>query len=359
MSLSPPGKGSSVSKSKLSEGDRISNYLLEAPLGSGSFGEVWRAHHHVFNDVVAIKVPTDPQFVRNLRREGVAVRGLNHPNIVSVIDLDPYGDPPYMVMECVDGPSLRAVVDEFGAEFPIAAAVAIMGGMLHALAAAHDRGVIHRDVKPANIMLNHPADQIETVSEQSVKITDFGLGHVGGITTQSIMQSGSATTEDGRSIAGTLAYMSPEQKEGQELDARSDLYSCGIVLFEMLTGERPQGNDAPSSLRRDVPAHLDRVFQRCYTRRDRRYNDAREMMADLATRAAPPPPPVPAPRRVGPGGGNRCPACDTAVHSDDQFCIKCRYQLVETVPRCPKCQAYVRLKDRFCDICGTNLQILT
>ena len=83
----------------LQEGDRISNYILEARLGAGSFGEVWRARHHVFGDIVAIKIPTDTQYVRNLQREGVAVHGLQHPNIVRAIDLDPYADPPYYVME--------------------------------------------------------------------------------------------------------------------------------------------------------------------------------------------------------------------------------------------------------------------
>ena len=91
----------------LREGDRIHNYLLEARVGAGSFGEVWRARHHIFGEVVAIKIPTDPQYVRNLQREGVAIHGLRHPNIVRAIDMDPYADPPYLIMEYIDGPSLR------------------------------------------------------------------------------------------------------------------------------------------------------------------------------------------------------------------------------------------------------------
>lgn len=344
----------------LREGDRISNYVLETRLGAGSFGEVWRARHHVFGDVVAIKVPTDAQFVRNLQREGVAVHGLNHCNIVGAIDLDPYADPPYFVMELVDGPSLRAVIDEQRGEFPVVAAVTIMRGILRALGAAHETGLIHRDVKPANILLHQPPADLATISEEAVKVTDFGLGSVGGTTTKSIMQSGSMLTEEGRSIAGTLAYMSPEQKEGKSFDARSDLYSCGIILFEMLTGERPQGNEVPSSLRREVPKVLDEVFRRCYSRVERRFPSAHDMLDALVAETAAPcgstPPPPPPPVRAGAGSG--CPGCGEAFHRDDQFCIHCGTQLVASVPRCTACQAFVRTIDRFCIFCGNDLRVL-
>ena len=344
----------------LREGDRISNYLLEACVGSGSFGEVWRARHHVFENIVAIKIPTDVQYVRNLQREGVAVHGLHHPNIVRAIDLDPYADPPYLVMEYVDGPSLREAIDHYGRRFPISAGVAIVRGMLHALTAAHDNGLVHRDIKPANVLLSCSLDNLASISEQQVKVADFGLGRVGGATAQSIMQSGSMATEDGRSVAGTLAYMSPEQKEGRDVDGRSDLYSCGIVLFEILTGERPQGSDAPSSLRPEIPAHLDQVFERAYTRLDRRFASAQEMLGALSVGAVDyqvsEPPPVP--RAAGTGGDPVCPACAKPVHRDDQFCIQCGHQLVAFVPRCAVCQGYVRAVDQFCIWCGNDLRVL-
>lgn len=345
----------------INQGDRISNYLLEERVGSGSFGQVWRARHHVFDDVVAIKVPTNLDYVRNLQREGVAVHGLRHPNIVRALDLDPFGDPPYLVMEYVDGPSLRELIDKHGKKFPIPAVVTILRGILHALVAAHDNQLIHRDLKPANILIHQPPEDLASVTEPSVKVTDFGLGQVGGLTNQSIMQSGSLGAAEGQGIAGTLAYMSPEQKDGGQLDGRSDLFACGIMLFEMLTGERPQGGDLPGSLRNDVPEYLDEVFKRCYTRRDRRFESAGKMLEALALSvgvqaAGVPPPPLPPPTR---GNDSRCPDCGRAPQHDDQFCVYCGCQLVAKIPRCRICQSFVHVSDRYCIQCGNDLQVLT
>lgn len=331
-------------------GDRINNYLLDELIGSGSFGQVWRAHHHVFDEQVAIKIPTDPDYVQNLRREGVAIHGLRHPNIVRAIDLDPYADPPYLIMEYVRGDSLRQIIDGHPKGLPVPSAVAVMRGILSALAFAHDADIIHRDIKPANILITRRASDIDGVTPQSVKVADFGLGRIGGVTTHSIMQSGSMLTEGGRSISGTVAYMSPEQKEGHDVDGRSDLYSCGIVLFEMLTGERPQGAEVPSSLRSDVPASLDEVFQRCYVRRERRFADATEMLDALS-----PGPSAPRARPATTAGGLKCPSCHEPVQRDDQFCIRCGYQLVDAVPRCNACNAYVHQSDRYCIFCGNSL----
>ncbi len=330
-------------------GDRINNYLLEELIGHGSFGQVWRARHHVFKEVVAVKIPTDPQYVRNLQREGVAVHGLKHPNIVRALDMDPYADTPYLIMEYVDGPSLRQVIDANPKGLPVRAAVEIMRGLLGALDAAHTAGLIHRDVKPANILLAHPLDDVANATAAAVKVTDFGLGSAGGLTTASIMQSGSLLTQEGKDISGTLAYMSPEQKDGQVVDGRSDLYSCGIVLFELLVGERPSGSELPGSVRSDVPKLLDEVFRRSYARLDRRYPSAARMLEALTPAGAgTKPPPIPSAAGV-------CPACRRPVQAQDQFCIHCGHQLVAVVPRCPSCHAFVNRPDRYCIFCGTKL----
>lgn len=343
-------------------GDRINNYLLQERVGAGSFAEVWRAKHHVFDETVAVKLLTDPQYVRHFRQEGVVVHGLQHPNIVRAFDIDPYADPPYLIMEFVNGPSLRQVVDAHPGGLPVPAAVEVMRGILAALTCAHEAGLVHRDIKPANTLLSRPLADIANVTQREVKVADFGLGRTGGMTTASLMQSGSLLTEGGRNIAGTMAYMSPEQKISGELDGRSDLYSCGIVLFEMLTGVRPEGHEVPSSIRPDLPPHLDDVFRRCYTRLERRFASAREMLDSLARghAAAPRARPVPSAGYSQPEVADTlCPHCQRRIRPDDQFCITCGTQLVEAIPRCQSCRAFVSKMDNFCIFCGTDLRVKT
>lgn len=345
-------------------GDRISEYILIELLGAGSFGQVWKARHHVWQDeFVAIKVPTDSQFVRNLQKEGCTIHGLRHRNIVRAIGLDPYGPIPYLVMEFVDGLSLAAWVSRFAKGLPVQAAQRILIGILHALDHAHSSGVIHRDIKPANILIAGGADRpIDSVGVDDVKVTDFGLGLAGQITANSILQSGSLVAEDGRSISGTLAYMSPEQRDGGTADARSDLYSVGIVLFEMLTGERPSGSDMPSHLREGLPSWVDPVFARLYTRRDRRFASAADVIRAIEPAAArgvvaPTPPPIPesyaAPRRRP--DARACPSCHEPTEPGDNFCILCGAQLVGEIRRCPSCGGYPDSGDQFCIHCGFAL----
>jgi serine/threonine protein kinase len=341
----------------LSAGDRINNYLLDERIGVGSFGEVWKAHHHVFGDLVAIKIPTDPQFVRHLQREGTTIHGLRDPHIVRALDMDPYCDPPYLIMEYVDGPSLRKVLQRHPGGLPAHTAATILCGALQALDAAHRASIIHRDIKPENILIASGED-LSDLTPGQVKIGDFGLVRRGD-TAQSIQQSGSLVGDAARRLAGTIAYMSPEQREGQmDLDARSDLYSLGLVLFEMLTGVLPHGRELPGTIRPETPRWLDRIFEQCYTRRDQRFTSAAQMLAAV--------------QRYGPAAGRpdpceqagidairgrtTCPHCRGKVQSQDQFCIHCGFQLVSRVPRCPSCHAYTGRADNFCILCGTDLR---
>jgi serine/threonine protein kinase len=346
-------------------GNRVSEYVLMERVGAGSFGEVWRARHHIWKDqFVAVKIATDAQYVRNLQQEGVAIHGLHHPNIVRAIGLDPYASPPYLVMEYIEGPSLQQVIEAHPEGLPLDAALGVLRGILQALAAAHENGVVHRDIKPANVMIASTGEA-GSLDPGVVRVTDFGLGKAERLTTASILQSGSLTTDDGRSISGTMAYMAPEQRDGQDIDARVDLYACGVVLYEMVTGKRPQGGDLPSHLRPDLPSWVDGFFARCYTGRDRRFASASDMLAELDRNAqarplprAKPVPPLPHARPVkvssGPPGV-ACPECGNGIEAGDNFCVACGHQVNPHPRRCVKCGAYPDVLDKYCILCGGSL----
>lgn len=339
---------------------RISEYILEQPLGRGTFGEVWRARHHVWADqCVAIKIPTDPSYLHNLQREGTAVHGLEHPNIVRALGFDPYADPPYLVMEYVPGSSLRPLIES--RSLTPEQAVAILRQVLSGLSHAHSHGLVHRDMKPENILIHERASREGYDAPGVVKVTDFGLGKAATTAqAQSIAYSASLAADDAKRIAGTLDYMAPEQRNGDGVDARADLYACGIILYELLTGERPAGTDMPSDLNAASPKFLDEVFRRSYARLEKRYASAEEFLGALSAPTPPPlPPPLPWERRPSAGlagaRGKLCPSCRRPVAANDQFCMHCGLQLVEWVLRCPQCGAYPDPADHYCIFCGTAI----
>lgn len=341
-------------------GLRVSEYLLEAKIGQGAFGEVWRARHHIWEkERVAIKIPTEPAYVRNLQREGVVVHGLRHPNIVRVLGLDPYAEIPYLVMELVDGPSLRDALKEHPRGLPLELVTRVMQGTLGAVQTAHNAGILHRDLKPGNILLNLAGQPLSALTAEMVKVTDFGLGSHAPDVLQSIAQSASLDRDDNL-LVGTLAYIAPELRDRRgDADTRSDLFALGVIFFELLTGERPAGAEFPSSVRADVPARFDEIFRRLYARHDRRYESAAAVLADLIpathaappvpSRPAPPPPPLPTARR-----GRPCPRCGQVSDAEDQFCTACGLQLVQQIRRC-RCGAYPGPHDQYCIHCGQPL----
>jgi serine/threonine protein kinase len=341
---------------------RISEYVLEERIGGGAFGEVWRARHHVWGDqLVAIKIPTDPQYIRNLQREGAAIHGLEHVNIVRARGFDPYADPPYLVMEYVPGTSLRPLIE--AKSLKSEDAVAIMRQVLSGLAYAHKNNLVHRDIKPENILVHQRTRAEGFGVEGLVKVTDFGLGKAATVSkNESIAYSTSMAAADAKRIAGTLDYMAPEQKAGDNVDGRADLYACGVVLYEMLTGEKPAGTDLPSDINPSVPRHLDDVFKRSYSRLEKRFSSADEFLANLQGGGMMMPPPLP--RRGGAGFGplaplmattKTCPSCRRPVSGSDQFCMHCGVQLVEWVLRCPQCGSYPEPTDKFCIFCGATV----
>ncbi len=344
-------------------GMRISEYVLEKRVGTGSFGEVWLARHHIWkDDRVAVKLPTEPQYVRYLQREGIVVHGLRHPNIVRVIGLDPYADVPYLVMEYVDGPSLRRVIDEHPLGLPVKTATTILRGVLAAMVTAHTNGVLHRDLKPGNVMLDLAERPLDELCEQDVKVSDFGLGVANPDALREIVQSASIDREN--TLVGTMAYMAPEVRDGgRKPDARADLYAIGVILFEMLTGDRPAGAELPGTVRSEVPERLDQVFRRLYARYQNRYESAQAVLDDLTPQAAAGPPPLPAQQgsarpvrgRSAASAAARCPHCGHPCETYDQFCTQCGRQIAAQVRRCPSCGGYPGPRDEFCIFCGARL----
>jgi eukaryotic-like serine/threonine-protein kinase len=199
----------------LSAGDRLGPYEILAPIGAGGMGEVYRARDPRLNRDVAIKVSA-AQFSERFEREAKAIAALNHPNICQIYDVGPN----YLVMEFVEGAPLKGPLS-------LEKSVEYAGQILDALDAAHKKGITHRDLKPANIL----------VTKQGIKLLDFGLAKQAGPVRESDSTVTQGLTGQGQ-IVGTLQYMSPEQLQGKEADARSDLFSFGCVLYEMLTGKR-------------------------------------------------------------------------------------------------------------------------
>jgi serine/threonine protein kinase len=259
---------------------RVGEYVLLEPVGGGAFGEVWKAHHHAWTEqIVAVKIPSDRRYLSTLESEGVVINGLVHPNIVKAIAFDPYAEVPYLVMEYVPGSSLRPVIHAGG--MPAEPAAAILRQVLMGLAYAHGRKLIHRDIKPENILVREGAGATGFAQPGCVKLTDFGLGRMsmaGGAAGmkggQSIAFSMTLDTPAGKDIAGTIDYMAPEQRSGETIDCRVDLYACGVVLYELLTGEKPAGAEVPSDVNPRSPRALDEVFRRSYARLAQRYASA-------------------------------------------------------------------------------------
>jgi eukaryotic-like serine/threonine-protein kinase len=206
--------------------EQIGRYRIEAMLGRGAMGVIYRAHDPEIDRPVAIKLiradlldgENRADYLIRFRREAQAAGRCAHPNIVAIYDFAMHEGNPFLAMEYVEGVSLSQA-RERGTEFEAADAVFVMLQVLDALGAAHAMGIVHRDIKPANIML---------VGGTRVKVTDFGISRF----------DSSDLTQDG-SVVGTPNYMSPEQYQGLAVDARSDLFSAGAVLYELLCGERP------------------------------------------------------------------------------------------------------------------------
>jgi len=274
-------------------GRTLHHYRIVDQLGTGGMGEVYAAEDLKLQRKVALKLlppdtAADPERLQRFQREARAVAALNHPNVVTIYSVEEADDIHFLTMELVEGKTLAEIIPAEGMALEEALTLAIP--LVDAVASAHEHGIVHRDLKPANVML---------ATDGRLKVLDFGLAKL-----KRELSGGSQTTVlatqsiTGRhTVVGTAAYMSPEQAEGRPVDHRSDIFSLGVILYEMACGRRPFSGDTvfslissiikdspppPSNVNRDAPRDLDRVIARALVKDPAgRYQRATELRNDL------------------------------------------------------------------------------
>ena len=272
-------------------GTTLLHYRIVRPLGSGGMGEVYAAEDTKLQRVVALKIlppamAEDPDRLARFRREAQAIAALNHPNVVTVYSVEEAGGTHFLTMELVEGLTLTASLRPGGLSLREWLALALP--LADAVAAAHAQGIVHRDLKPSNVMVT---------TGGRVKVLDFGLAKL-----QPRADAGDTSTITARMTAanqvfGTPAYMSPEQAEGRPIDHRTDIFSLGILLYEMASGRRPFAGDTSlaiissilkdtppplSQARPDLPSEVDRIIRRCLAKDPgRRYQSTLDLRHDL------------------------------------------------------------------------------
>ncbi len=279
----------------IAAGTRFNHYEILAPLGAGGMGEVYRARDERLGRDVAIKVlpasfAQDPDRLRRFEQEAKATSALNHPNILTVHDIGTHDGQPFIVAELLEGEELRAQLED-GAIAPkkaIEYARQIAGG----LSAAHAKGIVHRDLKPENLFVT---------ADGRVKILDFGLAKLRpqpAMTAGSEVETQRKITDPG-TVMGTVGYMSPEQVRGQDLDHRSDIFSFGVILYEMLSGQRTFSGDSAievmnailkeeppelSETNAKVSPQLEKLVRRCLEKKpELRFHSAHDLGFALET----------------------------------------------------------------------------
>src|SRR5438270_3167857 len=277
----------------IAAGTKLGRYEIRSKIGDGGMGEVYLARDLELDRTVAIKIlpetlASDPQRLQRFIQEARAASALNHPHILTIYEIGVTGSSRFIATEFIDGETLRQRINS-GLNLAEALEIAIQVGS--ALSAAHAAGIIHRDIKPENVMVRH---------DGYIKVLDFGLAKLTepkGSTTDTEAPTRAMVNTDAGTVMGTANYMSPEQAKGIHVDARSDLWSLGAVLYEMITRQVPFPGETPTEtislilqrepapLRRfahEMPSELERIVTKALTKdREERYQTAKDLLIDL------------------------------------------------------------------------------
>ncbi|HRU06995.1 MAG TPA: serine/threonine-protein kinase, partial [Candidatus Brocadiia bacterium] len=340
-------------------GQRVGNYEIEGLLGVGGMAVVFSGRQLSLNRPVAIKVlpkeyTHNPQFVERFESEATVLASLNHYNVVSVIDRGCEGETYFIVMELIEGETLKHVIQREKV-IPQKRALELLHQILTGLAYAHNKGVVHRDIKPGNIMIN---------KEGIIKIADFGLAHL------AKSDGGLDLTRTSQTM-GTLKYMAPEQLlDAKSVDCRADLYSMGVVLYEMITGQLPLGRfKMPSEINPSLDVRLDDAVLRALRMEpEERYQRAEDFLKDIDQIASTPT--ITAKEAEEEEAREEtaaefevthsltgCPKCGHESPPHALKCEKCGASLEEIFEPCPNCGVKVRIDQAVCPApnCGFDL----
>jgi serine/threonine protein kinase len=335
-------------------GQMLGRYRIVEALGEGGMAQVFKAFQPGLERVVAVKVlpeyyMRDERFLARFQREAQAIAQLSHPNILPVYDFGREGNLTFIVMQYVDGGTLKKLM---GDELSYERIGALLGQVADALDYAHGQGILHRDVKPGNILIERG---------QRALLSDFGLAKMVGSQEQ--------ITATGVGL-GTPAYMSPEQGQGEEVDARTDVYALGVILYEMITGRVPFRAETPMaiiikhvtaplplprSINPAIPDSVEQVILKALAKnKEDRYASAGAMMTAFNKALAGAPGPLIAPPQEA-ASGPVCPACGHANRPGVSFCEECAAPLGEQGRTCPSCGYANRPGVRFCEECAAPL----
>ncbi len=300
---------------RLREGDRAGEYLLERLLLSTDSDETWAGRHHLLPRQVAVVVAKEEKGLDGLRRMGQAQHALNHPAVVKTLGISLDKNPPFLVLEHSEGRTLREVMSAEG-QMAWQRAQAVMRPVLEGLGHAHESGTVHGDLRPENILVEPGGAE---------RITGFGRRARPPVRDDLLSDS---LGDDEKSAVMEAVYF---PRDPDPPTPAFDVYSAGVVLFELLTGGLPHGSERPSEIVESIPARADEVFRKSYTSINLRYRDANEMLKDLMR--------APEPVRHAP-----------AEHAG------VRIQIIRSLKKCPKCGAENKMEFHFCTSCGSYFE---